>query len=540
MKQLYLFIALSIIAFSAQSQTFQQSIGGAHTTSVFNSVKYDPNDSGTINAGYVYDSAKTNDRDWYLVKLDKNKNIAWQKVISNSGDDFIYKVIVCKNGDYVAVGVLTQGGVPRGFICRINSSNGNIIWSSITNNTSAGEICYDVVETTTGNIAIAATDQWQGSPNCFIIVLNASGNKVWSEISQYNAPDQPYSISQLPNGNLIIGINEGIDSHYNLILAELNVNSGTIISQNTYSIYATIPNTGVLVNSLAAWEINVIDKQVSLYCYAFNGYGGTSNMCVYKYNTTTKELDGDILYHTNDVNATAFTYTPVGKNDLIISESYANPTKVFVSRITNGYIVYDDVVKGSVIDIQGIDTTGNGMVFSGSTISKRHNNSYNLFAPKTNPATNTSCLITNPRSLNLIPSEIIATPASDINFVSGGIVSNSSVTFTNTVYKTTVICGDNTLSNSAFSDISTTEYSKEKLFTASPDPATNIIHFTIPFSNKTSTLVIYNMNGEKIFSQQLSANINSKDIDVSRFISGIYNAELISHDSRYSIKIIKD
>jgi hypothetical protein len=541
MKQLYLLIALAIIDFSAQSQTYQQSVGGVHTTSAFNSVKYDPNDSSTINAGYVFDSSKTNDRDWYLVKFDKNKNIVWQKVISNAGDDFIYKVIVCKNGDYVAVGVLTQGGIPRGFICRMNSSNGNIIWSSLTNNTSAGEICYDVVETTTGNIAVAATDQWRGSPNCFIIVLDAAGSKVWSEISRYSAPDQPYSINQLRNGNLIIGINEWVGGHYNLILAELKPNNGAIVSQNTYSINVVIPNSGLIVNSLAAWGINLIDKQVSLYCYAFNGSGGTSNMCIYDYNTATKKLVGGLLYHTQDVNTIAFTYTPLGKNDLIISESFANPTKVYISRSTNESIVYDDLIEDPVTSIMGIDTAAaNGMIFSGSSLEKEHNNTYNLFAPKSDPATNTSCHIVNSNTLNFIRSVINATPTSDISFISGGTLSNSSVAFTTPIYKNTVICGENTLLNYASSNMSTTQHLKEKLFAASPNPVTNVVHFTIPFGNKASTLVIYNMNGEKIFMQKLNAGITSKDIDMSMATSGIYNAELISDDTRYYLKIIKN
>ena len=124
MKQLYLLMLLLSTTFLAQSQILQQSIGGAHTTSVFNSVKYDPNDSGTINAGYIIDSTEGTGKDSYIVKLDKNKNIVWQKVFRNGGDDYINKVIVCKNGDYIAVGGLSQQyPTTRGFICRINSSN---------------------------------------------------------------------------------------------------------------------------------------------------------------------------------------------------------------------------------------------------------------------------------------------------------------------------------------------------------------------------------------------------------------------------------
>ena len=263
-------------------------------------------------------------------------------------------------------------------------------------------------------------------------------------------------------------------------------------------------------------------------------------MCIYKYNTGTKNLDGNIYYHLNDINTIAFTYTPVGKDDFIASESFENPANVYVSRITNGNVVYDDLVKGGATAIRAIDTTFNGAVFAGSIFARQHDNSYDLFAPKSDPVTNASCRISISHTLRLVPSGINATPTSDINFVTGGITIKSRVAYTNTAYNLTAICGDGNSLNPVASNETLIKNTKAPLFAASPNPAQSIIHFTLPNSNKTSRLVIFNMNGKEVFTEQLKAGVTSKGVNVSMLASGIYNAELINNETKLYLKIIKD
>lgn len=622
MKKIYVLAVLFFLSLSVNSQSSQVSLGGAQTTSTFNSVKYDPNDGGTINAGYINDSSTGNGRDWYMVKLDKSQKVVWQKTIKNAGDDFIYKVIVCKNGDYVAVGVLAQNGIPRGFICRVKSLTGKIKWSTITNNTSVGEICYDVIETRKEKLAIAATDQWTNGPNSFIFLLNSAGKKIWSEISQSGLPDQPYSIGLLPNGNLIVGINEWVGSHYNLILTEMADSSGKVVNENSYSINTTIPNSSLNINSIASWGFNLIHGEVTLYCYAFQGATSNSSMCIYKYNPVSKKLSGNIYYHANDMNNTAFSYTPVNKNDYLVSYSYANPNRVYLSRVIDGVVSYDDLINNTTTAIKALDTTQTGAVFAGSANLNNHVNTQNLLTTRTDPAINSSCNITSSNTLLLQSSVLDATPVTDILFNAGGVLDSASLLNNKSSYVLTNVCGNilpvtllnfnasiNKLNNSAlltwrttneinnnffeidhsidgkvFNSIGTVKnqngssitsysftdaspshglnfyrlkqvdkdgvynYSKvvsvdleEMLsFAVYPNPSSSKISLIIPNSSKTSTLILYDLNGKKIMTQQLAAQINSKEIDISKIAKGVYNLMLLQDGQTFSLKLVKN
>ena len=75
--------------------------------------------------------------------------------VPNPGEDVFEKVIICANGDYVATGYMFVAGIRRGFACRINSANGNIIWTFNSANSSSGEIFWDVIETTNNTTIVA-------------------------------------------------------------------------------------------------------------------------------------------------------------------------------------------------------------------------------------------------------------------------------------------------------------------------------------------------------------------------------------------------
>jgi len=89
MRKIIFVIVSLFLVHSAKTQVNQISIGASNVTSVFNSVKYDPSDGGTINVGYVNDPL-TGGNDCFMVKLDASEQIVWQKIISNTGEWGLY------------------------------------------------------------------------------------------------------------------------------------------------------------------------------------------------------------------------------------------------------------------------------------------------------------------------------------------------------------------------------------------------------------------------------------------------------------------
>lgn len=470
-----LFIILSLLcAYSAKAQVNQISIGASNVTLVFNSVKYDSSDGSTINVGYVNDPAAGTGNDCFMVKLDASQQIVWQKSISNSGDDdYFNEVVVCANGDYLAVGRLKEGVILRGIACRINKTNGNIIWASKSANSSSDEAFWSVHETTSGNIAISGT----GPTSTFIVLLNSAGGTIWAQESSYASSDGAFAINQLPNGNLIVGAFAWV-GYYEAIIMELNESTGAVISENSYTINTPSPNSGLTLNSLWPRSIKIKDGVVIIDVSAFEDASAIiRHMSIYTYDQTTRQLSGNIYYHTGDVNSIGQVYVPLANNDFLIAQSFTNPSRVYVSRVTNNSIIYDRLLNNSVISINGIDTTGTNSVYSGSANYNTYTNTYNLFSPRSVPSTVTSCSITNSNTLALQASTLSATPVSNIGLSASIALNAASLTVQTPAYASNIICGSvlpltfinfnanyNNLNNSAQLKWSTSNETNSKSF----------------------------------------------------------------------------
>src|SRR5436309_43933 len=113
--KIFLFFGIALLsAYASKAQVNQISLGTSNVTLAFNSVKFDPNDGGTINVGYIADPLTGTGNDCFMVKLNSSQQVVWQKTISNNGDDYFGQVIICANGDYLAIGQITQAGILRG------------------------------------------------------------------------------------------------------------------------------------------------------------------------------------------------------------------------------------------------------------------------------------------------------------------------------------------------------------------------------------------------------------------------------------------
>ena len=445
MKKNILLVSCLFFVLITNSQTTQISIGNSGVTESFFDNKIDKSDGGTINVGYLNDPSSGNGYDLLIVKLNSNHQLVWQKTVANPGDDIFFKVIVCGNGDYVAVGETFVLGVRKAIVYRFNSTDGSIIWSQISTNATEGELFWNVIETANNNLAIVGAANFaSGQTNSFIVLLNSSGSNIWSYVSTTFLADEFRSIAQLPNSNLIVaGFYNPLGANYYATILELDETTAAIVSQNTYNINASVPG-GIINNSLWPTDIFIRNNTVLIGYYAFQGYTSALTHCIYTYDQTTKDLSGNIYYQPTEGNATGYSFYPLTENDFLISQSYSTPAvQVAVSRIKNGSVQFDRKINNTVNTISGmdVDVPNTKCVFSGNYNNFGSLDAYNLFSSTSIPASALPCDIVDINTLTLQTSDLSATPQSVISLSASPALGNISPTAIDPGYIIGNVCG---------------------------------------------------------------------------------------------------
>ena len=400
MKKTKLLLLGLIMSITLGAQT-QLSIGAAAPTEVFSDVKFDPNDGGTIYAGTINTAGTT---DCYLVKLNAARQVVWQRSLTNPGNDNLYRVIVCANGDYVAVGDYFQNGQRRALAWRVNGATGNQVWAttSVAANTANGDLFWDVKETAAGNIAaVGSTNYLSGPVDGLIVLLTGGGAETWARRFNYTAnSDQFQAVNQLPNGNLVVA-GMFYNGSYRATIIELNETTAAVISQNDYAINMANPNPlgGNTLNTLWPLRSYVNNGNVVFEMFATNNCCGPNSVqCMYSYNLTTRALTGNLFYHTGFASIGNINAMPVGTNDYIITQSI-NSTNILISRVTNGATTYDRQVNSAVSGIYSIDINNSNMYLTGVT----GTDGYGMFAAVNLPVSTTPCNISAINSLAIVP-----------------------------------------------------------------------------------------------------------------------------------------
>lgn len=203
---------------------WQKSIGGSNYDEAWSVQR--TTDGGYIIAG---DSASNDGNvtvnhgsyDYWVVKLDNNGNIQWQKSFGGSSVDIAYSVQQTTDGGYIVAGnsfsndgdvIGHHGTTAYGdfWILKLNSS-GNIQWqktlggshydqaTSIQQTTDAGYIIAGSSWSTDGDVT-----NNHGSWDYWVVKLDSSGNLQWQKSLGGSDYDNAQSVQQTTDGGYII------------------------------------------------------------------------------------------------------------------------------------------------------------------------------------------------------------------------------------------------------------------------------------------------------------------------------------------------
>ena len=240
-------------------------------------------EDATENAGF---------QDIWVLKLDADGNISWQKSIGFSGADQGLTIIQTSDGGFFIGGILDvtasgglgnnkrhAGGDYWGLKLDIN---GETEWRRFFGGTNT-DTCYDVIETNDGFLLIGSSDSIdvdinnsKGGYDYWIVKIDKAGTLIWEKSLGGNEIDISYSIQKTNDGNFILaGETRSSDQDVSNQNGAADVwvikmdPEGNIIWEKTYggtsfdvarSITSTRDNGFVIIGSSRSSDIDVTEN----------------------------------------------------------------------------------------------------------------------------------------------------------------------------------------------------------------------------------------------------------------------------------------
>ncbi|MBP7534455.1 MAG: hypothetical protein KA783_08395 [Chitinophagales bacterium] len=193
---------------------WQKTIGGSDDTNI-NSVQQ-TTDGGYIIAGYNNDNQ--NGGDYWIVKLNSNADIKWEKIYGGSSLDKANCIQQTTDGGYIVAGysysadgdVTNNKGYSDAWILKL-TANGNIEWQKTYGGSSSDHLVNIKQTTDNGYIATGYTNSSdndivnnQGDYDYLVIKIDTNGNLEWTKTFGGTNSDIANDVQQTTNGEYLI------------------------------------------------------------------------------------------------------------------------------------------------------------------------------------------------------------------------------------------------------------------------------------------------------------------------------------------------
>jgi hypothetical protein len=178
---------------------WNKTYGGLNDDSAHSVVQ--TSDGGYALAGFTY-SFGSGDKDFWLVKVDSSGNTEWNKTFGGTGTEDAASLVKTVDGGYLLAGSASTlvAGSSDVLIIKVDSS-GNLLWSQTCGGTGA-DYAYSVIQTSDGGFALVGNTAsfGMGSTDCYLVkIASEIPGSISSELPR-SSPTQPPISS--PNANL--------------------------------------------------------------------------------------------------------------------------------------------------------------------------------------------------------------------------------------------------------------------------------------------------------------------------------------------------
>ena len=191
-------------------------------------------DGGFIVAGET--SSFGTDTDVWILKLDANGNISWQKNYGGNGVDVAHSIQQTSDGGFIVAGESKSFGTGDRdiWVLKINSSGG-IQWQKTYGEDAADDSAYSVQQTSDGGFIVAGETILTNVGDFWVFKLDANGVIQWQKKYGGTNADVANSIRQTSDGGYIVAGGTSSFTHFFGDIWVLKLDSaGAIQWENTY------------------------------------------------------------------------------------------------------------------------------------------------------------------------------------------------------------------------------------------------------------------------------------------------------------------
>jgi uncharacterized delta-60 repeat protein len=206
MKKIIFFLIAFLIlnSFIYLKAQWARSFGGS-ADDILNAPIHQTSDGGYIVAGVTY-SFGSGGSDFWIMKLNSNGEVDWQKTYGGSGYDEAFSIKQTNDGGYVVAGKTASFGAGD-YDCWILklSQTGTIEWQKAYGGTQE-DYAISIEQTSDGGYVTAGVTKsfGAGAEDAWVLKLDSDGNIQWQKVYGGSDSDYVWSIQQTSDGSYII------------------------------------------------------------------------------------------------------------------------------------------------------------------------------------------------------------------------------------------------------------------------------------------------------------------------------------------------
>lgn len=463
-------------------------------------------------------------QDVLLVRTDFNGDTLWTKRYGGNLLDYANDIKATADGGYIITAATKSYGSGDYDILLIKiDSIGNTTWAKAIGN-SYFDVPVKINTTADGGYLLFSSFVIPSPINLVGNVLSrldANGDTLWTRKISMPVPVEAEETADGGYLALGTGLSNSV-SGSEIYLRKLDVNANVVWSK-------TIGGTD---NDFASALHQLPDGNLMIYgiTRSFGGSGFYDRYLI-KLDSTGNHLWSK-CYGDSLSNETSLGFAPTNDGGFILGGSsrtiFANSSKMYLIKVdSDGDTLWTNGLIGS-LDIIGLSikpTADSGYIASGNSASFGSGGS-DLLLVKTDEWGNTGC------NNSAIATNVYNTSTSVISTTT--TATNSSATYLNITpgiingTKTALVCSTTVSIASLANPIALEIY---------PNPASNTIHLLSDAINDQSTVQLYDIMGNKIFSSSLDYN-NFNAVDISNLSNGLYLLHLLTTEGVVAKKVM--